>query len=251
MSNRKATRGAQGAGTIRQRPDGRWEARYTVGRDPGTGKQIQKSVYGKTQADVRKKLQQMAVDIESGTYTEPAKMTLAAWLDIWLKDYNKEVKPRTLALYAGQVNHRIKPGLGAVRLAALRPHEVQAFLNQQGEDTPGKRALSPKSVINIHGILHKALEQAVECGYIKVNPANKSKLPRWEKPDIKPLDGEQITAFLQAIKGHTHETLYMVDLFTGMRQGEILGLTWDSINFPSGTIHIPARPCAGCLCPVG
>ncbi|MBD5161723.1 MAG: hypothetical protein HDT14_06890 [Oscillibacter sp.] len=53
---RKSTRAAQGGGTIRQRPDGRWEARFTVGRDPGTGKQIQRSVYGSTQKEVRQKL---------------------------------------------------------------------------------------------------------------------------------------------------------------------------------------------------
>ena len=51
-----AKRAAQGAGSIRQRADGTWEARYTVGRDPGTGKQVQRSIYGKTQAEVRKKL---------------------------------------------------------------------------------------------------------------------------------------------------------------------------------------------------
>lgn len=52
LATRK-TKGAKGGGTIRQRPDGRWEARYTLGIDPGTGKQIQKSVYGKTQKEVR------------------------------------------------------------------------------------------------------------------------------------------------------------------------------------------------------
>ena len=61
---RKSTRNAQGSGTIRQRSDGRWEARYTVGRDPGTGKQIQRSVYGATQQEVRKKLAQVTTDID-------------------------------------------------------------------------------------------------------------------------------------------------------------------------------------------
>ena len=50
----RMTKGAKGGGTIRQRPDGLWEARYTLGIDPGTGKQIQKSVYGKTQKEVNK-----------------------------------------------------------------------------------------------------------------------------------------------------------------------------------------------------
>ncbi len=86
---RKATRNAQGTGTIRQRPDGRWEARYTLGRDPGTGKQIQKSIYGATQGEVRKKLQAVSVSIDEGTYVEPARLTLAGWLDVWMETYIK------------------------------------------------------------------------------------------------------------------------------------------------------------------
>ena len=62
MATRK-TKGAKGGGTIRQRPDGRWEARYTLGIDPGTGKQIQKSVYGKTQKEVRQKLTAITAEI--------------------------------------------------------------------------------------------------------------------------------------------------------------------------------------------
>ena len=50
---RKSTRGAQGSGSIRKRPDGRWEARYTSGDNPQTGKQVQHSIYGKTQKEVR------------------------------------------------------------------------------------------------------------------------------------------------------------------------------------------------------
>lgn len=73
---RKASRNAQGGGTIRQRPDGRWEARYTVGRDPGTGKQIQRSIYGATQKEVRQRLQQITMDIDEGTYTAPSRLTV-------------------------------------------------------------------------------------------------------------------------------------------------------------------------------
>ena len=67
MATRK-TKGAKGGGTIRQRPDGRWKARYTLGIDPGTGKQIQKSVYGKTQREVRQKLTAITAEIDSGTF---------------------------------------------------------------------------------------------------------------------------------------------------------------------------------------
>ena len=73
---RKTTRNAQGGGTIRQRPDGRWEGRVTLGRDPGTGKQVQKSIYGATQKEVRQRMQKILVEVDEGIYTEPSRMTV-------------------------------------------------------------------------------------------------------------------------------------------------------------------------------
>ena len=99
LTTRK-TKGAKGGGTIRQRPDGRWEARYTLGIDPGTGKQIQKSVYGKTQKEVRQKLTAITAEIDSGMFTLVSGIiTVIEWLDIWLKDYQMGVKDSTGYLY--------------------------------------------------------------------------------------------------------------------------------------------------------
>lgn len=96
---RKSTRAAQGGGTIRQRPDGRWEARFTVGRDPGTGKQVQRSVYGSTQKEVRQKLAQAVAALDNGDYFEPSKMTLARWVEIWLAEYTGDKKYLTVKHY--------------------------------------------------------------------------------------------------------------------------------------------------------
>lgn len=235
---RKSTRNAQGGGTIRQRPDGRWEARYTVGRDPGTGKQIQRSVYGSTQKEVRQKLAQITAAIDSGTYKEPCKMTLGQWLDIWQQDYLGGVKPATAFLYEQQIRLHIKPALGAVKLEELNAHTIQGLYNRLSRERDGKPGLSPKSVKNVHGILHKALQQAVGVGYIRFNPSSACTLPRAEQKEIRPLDETQIGAFLNAIDGHRHELLYKVALFTGMREGELLGLGWDCVDFEQGTITI-------------
>lgn len=233
-----STKNAKGAGTIRKRADGRWEARFTVGRDAGTGKQIQKSVYGKTQAEVRKKMQAACVALDEGIYVEPSKLTLNNWLDIWLNEYTSNLKPRTKITYDGYITNHIKPSLGAVKLSALNTHEIQMFYNGLYKGDGSKAALSPKTIKNVHGVLHKALKQAVEIGYLKFNPADSCKLPRIKKANIKPLDEKEIAAFLHAIKGSQNEALYTVDLFTGMRQGELLGLTWDCIDFQKGTIFI-------------
>ena len=87
LANKKTTKNAKGAGTIRKRPDGRWEGRYSVGFDPKTGKQIQKSVYGSSQKEVRQKLTQVTAELDEGIYIEPTSLKVGTWLDIWLKDY--------------------------------------------------------------------------------------------------------------------------------------------------------------------
>ena len=85
MSNSKSTKNAKGAGTIRKRADGRWEARYSVGFRPKTGKQIQRSIYGESQKDVRQRLAKITTEIDEGIYTDPCNMKLGTWLDIWLR----------------------------------------------------------------------------------------------------------------------------------------------------------------------
>lgn len=246
MPRTKSTsRSASGNGTIRKKTVTRkgkeytyWEARVTVGYDPGTGKQIQKSISGKTQKEVAQKLRQVTAEIDQGTYKEPCKMTLGQWADIWVAEYLGGVKPRTLELYQNQMRLYIKPALGAVKLEVLTPHIIQQFYNGLSRQREDKSALSPKSVRNIHGILHRCLQQAVLVGYIRVNPADVCTLPRVEKRELHPLEDGQTAAFLKAIRGDVLEQLFIVALFTGMREGELLGLAWDAVDFQAGIITV-------------
>lgn len=235
---RKNNRNAQGGGSIRKRADGTWEARYTVGRDPGTGKQIQRSVYAKTQADVRKKLQQATAAIDDGVYIEPSKLTVSVWLDTWIAEYNGDIKPLTLKAYKSQIANNIKPYLGAVKLSALAAPQIQKLYNSLQKGVDGRDPLTPKTIKNTHGILHKALNQAVEIGYLKFNPSDACKLPRVVKKEINPFTEAESASFIQAIKGHKYEIPFLVDLFTGMRESELLGLMWNCVDFERGTITI-------------
>ena len=235
-----AKNSASGSGTIRKKTvtkNGKqytyWEARYSAGRDPGTGKQIQRSISGKTQKEVSQKLKSITSSLDDGTYVAPCKLTVGQWLDIWTSEYLSSVKPRTADLYKGVVNARIKPGIGALKLDALTPHVIQTYCNDLSRE-----GLAPKTVKNIHGILHKTLQQAVINGYIKNNPADSTVLPRVNRRDIKPLDEEQISVFLKTIQGHEYCDLFTVTLFTGMREGEALGLLWDCVDLENGILKI-------------
>lgn len=235
-----AKRAAQGAGTIRKKtvtrngkPYTYWEARITTGRDPGTGKQVQRSISGKTQKEVREKLQSLAVAVNAGTYTTPQKVTVGEWLDVWLEEYVKgSVKPLTFSAYEKNCRNHLKPCLGAVRLQALSAHEIQAFINIK-RDT-----LSPKTVKLLHGVLHKAIQKAVELRYIPYNPADACTLPKAQRREIKPLSQAEMAALMQAMKGEPYRNVYLLAMFTGMREGEVLGLPWDAVDFATGTLTV-------------
>ena len=129
--NKKNKKAASGMGNIRKVTkikNGKeytyYEARYTEGYDPGTGKQIQRSISGETQ-----KLKAVLSSIDRGDYIAPCKMTVGEWLDKWSTDYLGSVKPATVCAYKATINTHLKPGLGAVRLDALEPHIIQSFYN--------------------------------------------------------------------------------------------------------------------------
>ena len=230
-----AAKAASGSGSIRKKTVTRngkkyvyWEARVTVGRDPGTGKQVQRSFSGKTQKEVREKMQAAAVALTEGTYLEPSKMTVGQWLDVWSKEYLGSVKLSTAENYALNIRKHLKPAIGAVPLQSLAPHHIQTYLNSLTDS-------KPNTIHSIYRVLHSALEKAVELEYIPKNPASRCELPRIEREEIRPLD---TVAFLKAAEDDPFELIFKVDIFTGMRQGEILGLKWENVDFKNGTISI-------------
>ena len=230
-----AGKAARGAGTIRKKTVTRsgktytyWEARVTTGRDPGTGKQVQISITGKTQKEVREKMQAATVAVDNGTYIQPERMTVGEWLDIWTAEYLGGVKPNTVRIYRNNVKRHIKPALGAVRLPELRPHMIQSFIN--------RLELAPASVRLAYKVLYQALKKTVALHYIPQNPAEGCTLPRLEQEEIHPLNDEQTTALLRAAEGTEAEQLIKAALFTGCRLSELLGLTWDCVGRDTITI---------------
>ena len=233
---------ANGGGSIRKKTvmkNGKeyiyWEARVTVGADPMTGKQRQRSITGKTQQEVAQKLRQLIAEIDNGTYREPSKMTVGEWLNTWQEQYLNDLKPLTKEMYATAVRIHLKPALGMKKLDALLSADIQRFYNSLIQ---GEKPLSAKTIKNIHGIFHRALQQALDLGYLRNNPANPCRLPRVEKPIIHTLDDASTKKFLKAIQGHRFENLFLVTLFTGLREGEVLGLKWDCVDFTNGSLLV-------------
>ena len=160
------------------------------------------------------------------------KMSKAA--PIAVEEYIGNVKPATRKSYQDHVRLNIIPYVGAVPLSKL----TAAMIQQMYNELQTEKGLSPKTIKNVHGVLHRALEQAQKMGYIRNNPLAAVTLPRIEKKQIKPLEDNELCAFLKEIRGDTYELVYFVTVFTGLRQGEVLGLTWDCVNFEKHTLLI-------------
>lgn len=234
MPRKSNTRAASGSGTIRQRPDGIWEGRLTVGSDPGTGRPVRKSIYGKTQAEVRKKMTATQRAIDNGTYQAPNKTTVSEWLDTWLETFcAAKVRPLTYSSYDTAIRSHIKPSMGALRLQAVRGIHVQKLYNSMTA-----AGLSAKTVKNVAAILHKAFSVAVKQGIMQANPCDAAELPKAAHKEIMPLTDAEIPLFLEAIKGHPFEGAYALCLFAGLREGECLGLSWDQVDFETRRITI-------------
>lgn len=233
-----------------------WNARITIGYDTHDGHQIQKSFTGATQREVIEKAQAYQMHQCGSPISE--NLTLGEWLDRWSTDYLNSVKPYTRVSYMQHIKNHIAPALGHIRLTELKGPDIQRFYNEllrSGAKVPAhnkdgsvkKRngspvyvsaSLSAKTVRNIHGVLHKALEQAVKVELLRTNPSDTCDLPRSERPEIQPLDKADIAKLMEAVRGHRYEMLYLTMLFTGLRRGEACGLLWDCVDLDRGTIII-------------
>ena len=236
MARKRSTRAAAGAGSIRQRPDGRWEARFTYTDELGQKKRA--SVYGDTQKECRQKLTAAVKAVDEGAYRRNQKYTLSQWLDEWMETYCKDLKPATISGYRSKIETRIKPYLGGSQLSALNNVLLQRYYNTLHAGDKAHKPLSPKSIQNIHGILHKSLEQAVLAGVLANNPADHIRLPKTKRPDLKPIMDDNVSRFMEAIKGSAYERFFIVALFSGLRQSELIGLQWEDVDFENGILTV-------------
>ena len=225
---------ANGEGSIRQRKDGRYEARVTTGLDPRTGKPVRRSIYGRTKKEVRQQMTAIIHELDNGTYQEPDSVTLAAWLDEWLTTFCKnKVKPLSYQAYEGLIRNHIVPAIGRMKLQDVRSIHVQRLYNKMSDD-----GFSAKTIKNVAIVLHRSVDVARKQALISANPAEGAEPPKVKRPEISPLSDEDIPRFLTAIDGSPLRNAYALCLFAGLREGECLGLSWKQVDFRQGKITV-------------
>lgn len=241
-----AKKRANGEGTIRQRKDGRWEGLYTINYK-------RKSVYGKTQNEVRKKLNEVLNDINNGMYVENTNISFGAWLDEWLEVYARpSVKLSTYGSYEGYIRNHIKPEIGKIKLSALRADILQKFINQKLNNgrcdkvkdvntnklVTRKGGLSEKTIKNMYNMIHSALKQAYKNGLVNQNVSELITLPKQKRTEMRVLSLDEQKALQSAVQDERLGIGIILSLFTGIRLGELLGLKFKDIDFENKTITI-------------
>ncbi len=225
-----------------------WTIVVYLGRDPQTGKKRYhwQSVKGtKKQAD--KELTALLTRLEEGTYTKTTKMTVAEYLEQWLRDYaDTNTAPRTAERYRQMVRLHLVPNLGHIPLQQLRPDHIQSFYSKSLNEgrLDGKGGLSARSVHHLHRVLSEALNHAVKWGLVVRNSANAVDPPRPEKKETTTISTEDIPRLLYQARELEHASglpyymLFYMALHTGMRRGELLGLRWGDTDIDIASISV-------------
>ena len=234
-----------GDGMIRQRADGRWEGRYVIGYDD-KGYPQTKNVLAKTKRECAEKLEALKAEL-GGIKSDKVKpdMRFGDWMVYWFENHAKpKVRPSTQKNYWDRIRLHINPELGHIPLNKLTQNDLQQFYGRLKKN--GRKAhtdkygngLSDRMVRMCHATCRSALEKAKLDGLIRTNPAIGCKLPPKKAREMQVLDRDELQRFLIQAKVEGYYELFLLELATGLRRGEIIALQWDDLDFQTGVLSI-------------
>lgn len=224
-------RRGQGEGAVYKTAAGRWRGYVDFGWKEG--KRQRKYVTAKTKAEAQNKVRQLTRLAEEGRI-EPGRVpTLSAWMDQYLAEVaGSTVRPSTLARYKQENRLYIAPVLGRLKLDKLSPAHISDFYQVM------LRKLAPGSVRRLHALLRRALTVAVRWKLIPTNPVLSVDPPSITRSEVTPWTLEQTKTFLSFVSTKPMAARWELAIALGLRQGEVLGLSWADVNFEERTLRI-------------
>jgi integrase len=170
-------------------------------------------------------------------------MTLAQFAAEWLTTKKPDLKESAYRSYEGLLRVHILPTLGRFPLKKIMPAQVQRlYAARRGAEIKGKhnQRVSAATVRRAHDVFHNLLEDARQLGYVAINVCDNVQPPKPERHTRQVLSREQVGTFLDTVRRDRLEALYILDLTTGMRQGELLALKWQDVDLAASTLRITA-----------
>lgn len=226
---------------IRQRPDGRWEARLKVGEKEDGSPDIP-SVYFASRDEARAYVKKVLQDRAQGVTRKRSGLTLGQWCDQCLELYGPSLQESTYLGYQSYINNHVKgSNISRKRLEDLTKDDIQLWANslKRRSNNRASGPLSPKTVRLALGVMTWLLSMAVESKkLIRAPETKKLRLPKTRKPQRKVLSPDAASALLAAAQVCKDYPAYVVDAVTGMRRSELLGLCWDSVDLDTGAYTI-------------
>lgn len=218
-------------GTVRKRGNS-WYYRFY-----NDGKQIERKG-GSTKKEALEKLNN-ELNRQYKGYDRPAEMLLNEYLDMWLEDYIKDSKSEnTYYKYKGSCETKISKSIGAIQLCNLKVIHIEKYIRDLKKDN-----LSPTSIQSHYGILKAALNKAVKLQLIIDNPCKFVDTPKRGKFKANILTIDEFNLVYKNLNDDVYEDYIMklaldISLETGLRRGEMCGLTWNDIDFENNIISI-------------
>lgn len=207
-----------------------WQVQVRIGKD-AQGKWIRQSATCDTKAEAEAMERRMLVAAEANRakFIEPTDDTVRMFLSAWMDRRRPRLRPGTIALYDDLLRLHIYPGLGDVRLDALSPRKVQAWLDQMG---PSKRTEDARNLLRI------ALEDALRRGVVLTNVATRTDAPHRQKPKRASFTLDEVDKLFEAAQGYRLAPLIRFAVYTGLRRGEMLGLKWEDVSWEPAAVTI-------------
>jgi integrase len=234
------TRRAQGEGSIKQRPNGLWVGTFTYGTDPVTGKPKRHQVTGMDKAKFEAKFADAIAAAKNDRPIEGSSaMTIETWMRLWWGSVSK-VRPDTKRARKANVEHIIKR-LGSVPIGELSRKHVEDLHDYLMAPKPRGAGLAPSSAATAHSIFQTAIEEAI--GYyngkvINYNAVKHTDAPEVDEAEIQILEPDEAIRVLDHVWDQRNGSRWAMAILTGARQGEVLGLTWDRVDFANDKIKI-------------